>query len=685
MQYLSGKTILLITTDPDCAADRAHMLERHGASVVSAGSREQALAGAMQRPRPDVVVLDVEAVPAELGFHVNREIDSDTGDAGRTAAASPSDEAAAQGRAGKHGGGVDELSLAVGSFHDLPMVLLTGAPGASSTTGKRDDSPSGTAEPAAVPKSAGEPLFVQVIRMVSELDAARRDARRREQAAEEAQGALRQTIEELEAANEELRGEEARRRASEQRLSDALWQAQEQEKELACLMKLSELVETHDPELDPVFRGLIEVIPASWQYPELTVARLSLDDGEWTSPGFRRAVATQAAAIRVHGRKIGSLTVGYVKSMPQADGGPFLASEYRLLGALAERLGRVIERVRTQRELERERFRLAATLEGTNVGAWEWNVQTGEARFNERWAQIIGYTLQELEPVSIATWQEYVHPEDLPVCDTLLERHFRGEVEFYECEARMRHRTGEWVWVLDRGKVAVWTEDGRPLWMYGTHQDITEGKRHAERREQQLEERTRLMQELNHRVKNNLHMVSSLIALKDEALGDGVDLSDIQKQVQTITALRERLSHHKTVSMIPIREYVQDILSSVFSFPTASDVEIRTAVEETELPTSTAVTVGLIINELATNAIKYGFPDSPTRVFEVRLSRSADGDHVLTVANSGHPFPVDVSMESPGTLGLRLVTALVQELRGTVRLERSPATTFVIHFPSQTE
>ncbi len=127
--------------------------------------------------------------------------------------------------------------------------------------------------------------------------------------------------------------------------------------------------------------------------------------------------------------------------------------------------------------LQEQRRRLQGIIEGTNVGTWEWNVQTGETTFNERWAEIIGYSLEELEPISIETWMRFAHPGDQVTSGELLQAHFRGETEYYACEARMRHRDGHWAWVLVRGRVSVWTEDGRPLLMQGTHQDITESVR----------------------------------------------------------------------------------------------------------------------------------------------------------------------------------------------------------------
>lgn len=127
-------------------------------------------------------------------------------------------------------------------------------------------------------------------------------------------------------------------------------------------------------------------------------------------------------------------------------------------------------------ELKRVQTRLQNIIDGTQAGTWEWNVATGEVTFNARWAEIVGYTLDELQPVTIDTWTSLVHPEDLARSSALLEAHFQGEAPAYACEARMRHKDGHWVWVLDRGKLISRTPQGEPMWMAGTHQDITERK-----------------------------------------------------------------------------------------------------------------------------------------------------------------------------------------------------------------
>lgn len=124
-------------------------------------------------------------------------------------------------------------------------------------------------------------------------------------------------------------------------------------------------------------------------------------------------------------------------------------------------------------EIAAQRTALNHILWGTEAGTWEWNVQTGETRFNERWAEMVGYRLSELGPTTIDTWMSFCHPDDLKASEQALKAHFDGVLPSYDIEARMRHRDGHWIWVQDRGRVINRDEAGNPLWMAGTHTEIT--------------------------------------------------------------------------------------------------------------------------------------------------------------------------------------------------------------------
>jgi len=129
--------------------------------------------------------------------------------------------------------------------------------------------------------------------------------------------------------------------------------------------------------------------------------------------------------------------------------------------------------------LKNREYQLELVIEGASVGIWDWYVQSGEASFNERWSNIIGYTLEELRPVSIETWMKYAHPDDLKESDRLLKEHWAGTTEYYTFESRMRHKDGHWIWVYATGKVIEWESDGVAKRMIGTHLDITEKKESA--------------------------------------------------------------------------------------------------------------------------------------------------------------------------------------------------------------
>ena len=141
-----------------------------------------------------------------------------------------------------------------------------------------------------------------------------------------------------------------------------------------------------------------------------------------------------------------------------------------------------LERLVAERTLalSQNEERLQQILEATQVGTWEWNIQTGESHFDARWAEMLGYTLADLAPVSISTWRELTHPDDLVRAGAELERHFSGERAYHDVEIRMRHRDGHWLWVHDRGRVIAWNEQGQPLRMYGTHTEISERKQGEE-------------------------------------------------------------------------------------------------------------------------------------------------------------------------------------------------------------
>jgi two-component system, NtrC family, sensor kinase len=149
------------------------------------------------------------------------------------------------------------------------------------------------------------------------------------------------------------------------------------------------------------------------------------------------------------------------------------------------------EALREQSELVlQQEQRLSDVIYGAHIGTWEWHVPTGVMVVNDRWAEILGYSLEELEPVGRRMWQSSIHAVDFLRSVEIFEKHVKGEADFYECECRMRHKTGIWIWTLERGKIISRNTDGTPLVMSGTCMDITLRKEAENRvviQQQQLE------------------------------------------------------------------------------------------------------------------------------------------------------------------------------------------------------
>lgn len=203
-----------------------------------------------------------------------------------------------------------------------------------------------------------------------------------------------------------------------------------------------------------------------------------------------------------------------------------------------------------------------------------------------------------------------------------------------------------------------------------------------------LAEKRSLFNELHHRVKNNLMTIAALVSLKDRDVGDGVDLSDIQRQIESIAIVHDQLSLTDGTLEISLDEYLTTV------FRSAVPVGIARATVECEeivVPSKAAVSLGLIVNELATNAVKHGI-DEDVAPPEVALRVGFDPVDRLSieVSNTGCPFPLhhvppyESGSSTPphtGSMGLSLVHSLIDRFDGTFSIETEPRTVVTVMIP----
>jgi len=366
---------------------------------------------------------------------------------------------------------------------------------------------------------------------------------------------------------------------------------------------------------------------------------------------------------------------------------PVIDHEGNLVGVIGVSYD-ISERKRAEEELAESERHLAESQRVAKVGHYLFNTTAGRWQPSEQLREILG--IDEEYPDDVEGWLSIVHPDDR---DRL--RRYQASLESAtdrEIDIEYRivdQKTGAVKWVHARGHVSRSEVQGSDIRgpvdrdariFFGTIQDISDRKEIEADLRQALRDKDDLMKELNHRVKNNLAMVSSLISLKNDAVGEALDLSDLRNQIEAIRVAHEALSEMPGFRTIDLGAYLERILSAVVS--PVPGVRYRFSPVQTDLPAKPAITIGLILNEIATNAVKHAL--LPDHEVEISVACSLDIEaktFVLTVENDGRPFPADAGFENPSTLGLRLINALVMQLNGRIELRREPTTGFTITVP----
>ncbi|WP_297337105.1 tetratricopeptide repeat protein [Algoriphagus sp.] len=202
--------------------------------------------------------------------------------------------------------------------------------------------------------------------------------------------------------------------------------------------------------------------------------------------------------------------------------------------------------------------------------------------------------------------------------------------------------------------------------------------------EKQNQEREMLLKEIHHRVKNNLQIISSLLSMQTRRMNDlkMIDaMKESQSRVKTMALIHEKLYQYDNLSAINMREYLiqlSDFLTQTYRTDKKIQVEIDS--EEINLDIDTAIPLGLITNELLSNALKYAFEDTQTGTIKIKLAATGPGEFELLVADTGKGLSQDMDIERSPTLGLRLVNSLTRQINGTMNVQSQGGTSFLIQF-----
>ncbi|MEP6961132.1 MAG: histidine kinase dimerization/phosphoacceptor domain -containing protein [Acidobacteriota bacterium] len=218
--------------------------------------------------------------------------------------------------------------------------------------------------------------------------------------------------------------------------------------------------------------------------------------------------------------------------------------------------------------------------------------------------------------------------------------------------------------------------------------DVTQRSQDDQRLKASLREKEVLLEEVHHRVKNNLQVVSSLLGLQARSIGDSETrkkLQESQHRVQSMALLHECLYRSDDLARIDFADYIEKLSEQLFhSYGAAGHVHLKMNLAKLHLDMDAAVPCGLIVNELLSNALKYGFPDGRTGEVRVELSQPAPDTAQLTVTDNGVGLPEAFDWTTSRTLGLRLVRTLAQQLNSELECSRAGGTKFSILFPIKT-
>lgn len=316
------------------------------------------------------------------------------------------------------------------------------------------------------------------------------------------------------------------------------------------------------------------------------------------------------------------------------------------------------------------------------------------AQVNRAFCQMVGYAEAEL----IGTpFLQLTHP-DIRARDTeLFARMVAGDLAACRIAKRQIHKDGHAVDTTAH-LGAVRDASGTVVFLVAQFQDVTDEKRETEALEQRAamletvrrvgEERAVLLREVNHRVKNNLQVISSLMNLQARQsvdLATRAALDDAQARVRSIAVIHEMLYQTPDLARVDMHEYVTRLarlLGHSFGALRAGHLTLEVHCESVVLPVDQAVPCGLILNELLTNAFKHAFRSPATEGARIEVSMAREGGELLlTVADNGVGLPDTIDPRETSTLGMSLLRMLAGQLRGTLDATGLGGTRIRVRFP----
>ncbi|MCC4769244.1 PAS domain-containing protein [Methanosarcina sp. DH2] len=370
--------------------------------------------------------------------------------------------------------------------------------------------------------------------------------------------------------------------------------------------------------------------------------------------------------------------------------------DFKLLTDGIEETRLVLDRVTTQRrEAEKALIEYARKLEHSNrlkeemeliinnspVIVFLWKYEEGwPIEFVSENVTRLGYEVEDFTSRKIL-YGDIVHPEDMEKVEVELARNVGSGCEDYSSEYRILTRSGEFRWVDER--TFIQRDEKGEVHLQGIILDITEHKK-AEEALLQMEEIRK--KEIHHRIKNNLQVISTLLYLESGNFNDEKVIEafkDSQHRVKSMALVHEKLYQSEDMISVDFADYIQNLANYLFGAYSVGDrnISLRLDVDNVFLGMDTAVPLGIIINELVSNALKHAFSEGESGEICVCLKKEEKGNcFSLIVRDNGRGFPEEIDFRETDSLGLQLVITLVDQIEGSIELNTGEGTEFRIRF-----
>ncbi len=338
------------------------------------------------------------------------------------------------------------------------------------------------------------------------------------------------------------------------------------------------------------------------------------------------------------------------------------------------------ERKKAEEALLKSETFYRAIFENTGTATIIVGVDTIISMANKRCEALSGYTVEEIE--NKLSFMDFVHPEDQ---QRILEYHKMrrsGDVNIPdEYEFRLLDKDGEERQIMLYASIIPSTTDSVVSLL-----DITQRKTAENEVKRSLNEKELLLREIHHRVKNNMQIISSLLNLQRSYIHDEEAaniLQESQGRVKSMALIHEKLYQTSDLARINVEEYIQSLTMNLFhSYTVNPGIKLSMDVSDLYFNIDTAVPLGLIINELVSNSLKYAFKDRDEGEIRISLLETAEpGKYLLLIRDDGTGFPHELDFAESHSLGLQLVNTLVNQLDGEIEMITNGGTTFniIIH------